>query len=121
MFRKAALPIYHSWHSPKNCYLTPTDRAHYGIEEGANNRPLIKPSISSSYCIQDLLDDPRCPLMIKVIPIPTGKAWMKSAQKCGGRGRNPFQRKIDIFRDKNWVGPLDIFAWLIEHPEGGYR
>jgi N-acyl homoserine lactone hydrolase len=31
------------------------------------------------------------------------------------------QRKIDIFRDKNWVGPLDIFAWLIEHPEGGYR
>src|SRR5215470_3986374 len=57
--------------------------------------------------------------MIKVIPIPTGKAWLKSAQKCGGEGRNPFQRKIDIFRDKNWLC-LEIFAWLIEHPEGKF-
>jgi len=58
--------------------------------------------------------------MIKVTPIPTGKAWMKSAQKCGGEGRSPIQRKLDIFRDKNWVGPLEIFAWLIEHPEGKF-
>jgi len=58
--------------------------------------------------------------MIKVTAIPTGKAWMKSAQKCGGEGRNPIQRKLDIFRDKNWVGPLEIFAWLIEHPEGKF-
>jgi len=42
--------------------------------------------------------------MIKITPIPTGKAWMKSAQKCGGAKRNSFQRKIDIFRDKKWVG-----------------
>jgi len=58
--------------------------------------------------------------MIKVTAIPTGKAWMKSAQKCGGEGRSPIQRKLDIFRDKNWVGPLEIFAWLIEHPEGKF-
>ena len=58
--------------------------------------------------------------MIKVTAIPTGKAWMKSAQKCGGKGRNGFQRKLDIFRDKNWVGPLEIFAWLVEHPEGKF-
>jgi N-acyl homoserine lactone hydrolase len=58
--------------------------------------------------------------MIKVTPIPTGKGWMKSAQKCGGEGRNPIQRKLDIFRDENWVGPLEIFAWLIEHPEGKF-
>ena len=57
--------------------------------------------------------------MNKVIPIPTGKAWLKSAKKRGGEGRNPFQRKIDIFRDKNWLC-LEIFAWLIEHPEGRF-
>ena len=61
-----------------------------------------------------------CHPMIKVTPIPTGKAWMKSAQKCGGEGRSPIQRKLDIFRDKTWAGPLDIFAWLIEHPEGRF-
>ena len=59
-------------------------------------------------------------LMIKVTAIPTGKAWLKSAQKCGGEGRSAFQRKLDIFRDKTWAGPLDIFAWLIEHPEGRF-
>lgn len=58
--------------------------------------------------------------MLTVRPISTGKAWMKSAQKCGGEGRSPRQRKIDIFRDKTWVGPLEIFAWLIEHPEGRF-
>src|SRR5262249_42284132 len=58
--------------------------------------------------------------MIKVTAIPTGKAWLKSAQKCGGEGRSAFQRKLDIFRDKTWAGPLDIFAWLIEHLEGRF-
>ena len=58
--------------------------------------------------------------MIKITPIPTGKAWMKSAQKCGRQGRGPVGRKLDIFLDKTWVGPLEIFAWLIEHPEGRY-
>ena len=45
---------------------------------------------------------------------------MKSAQKCGGEGRSPFQRKIDIFRNKHWVSPLEIFAWMIEHSEGRF-
>lgn len=57
--------------------------------------------------------------MIHVTPISTGKAWLKSAQKCASEGRNPFQRKIDIFRDKKWMC-LEIFAWLIEHPEGRF-
>jgi len=57
--------------------------------------------------------------MIRVTPISTGKCWLKSAQKCAGEGRNPFQRKIDIFRDKKWMC-LEIFAWLIEHPEGRF-
>jgi len=58
--------------------------------------------------------------MIKVTPIETGKARMKTAQRTGRDGRGAFGRKIDIFRDKNWVDPLPIYAFLIEHPEGKF-
>lgn len=58
--------------------------------------------------------------MIKVTAIETGKAFMKSAQRTGRDGRGAFGRKIDIFRDKNWIGPLPILAFLIEHPEGRF-
>jgi glyoxylase-like metal-dependent hydrolase (beta-lactamase superfamily II) len=58
--------------------------------------------------------------MIKVTPIETGKARMKTAQRTGRDGRGAFGRKIDIFRDKNWVDSLPIFAFLIEHPEGKF-
>lgn len=58
--------------------------------------------------------------MIKVTPIHTGLARMKSAQKCGGADRSGFQRKVDIFKDKTWVGPFPILAWLIEHSEGRF-
>ena len=57
--------------------------------------------------------------MLKVTPISTGKAWLKTAQKRGGEGRSPLQRKIDIFRDKNWA-TLEVFSWMIEHPEGRF-
>jgi hypothetical protein len=56
--------------------------------------------------------------MIKITPIETGKARMKSAQMTGRDGRGAFGRKVDIFRDTNWVGPLPIYSYLIEHPQG---
>ena len=58
--------------------------------------------------------------MIRVIPIQTGTVHVKDAQRCGREGRSALQRKIDIFRDTRWVGPLPIFAYLIEHPEGRF-
>jgi hypothetical protein len=58
--------------------------------------------------------------MTTVTPICTGAARMKQAQQAGREGRSAFGRKVDIFRDKAWVGPLPIFSFLIEHPEGRY-
>ncbi len=56
--------------------------------------------------------------MIKVTAIETGKARMKTAQRTGRDDRGPVGRKIDIFLDRNWVEPLPILCFLIEHPEG---
>lgn len=58
--------------------------------------------------------------MIKVTPIQTGTAQLKQAQERGRDVRSPLGRKIDIFRDKTWVGPVPILAWLVEHPEGQF-
>lgn len=58
--------------------------------------------------------------MIKVTAIETGKARMKTAQRAGREGRGPIGRKIDIFRDPDWVEPLPILCFLIEHPEGRF-
>ena len=58
--------------------------------------------------------------MITVTPIETGKARMKTAQQTGRDGRGPIGRKIDIFRDRNWVDPLPILCFLIDHPEGRF-
>lgn len=58
--------------------------------------------------------------MIRVIPIETGKARMKTAQKTGREGRGAVGRKIDIFRDTSWVEPVPILCFLIEHPEGRF-
>ena len=58
--------------------------------------------------------------MIRVIPIETGKARMKTAQMTGRDGRGGIGRKIDIFRDTQWVDPLPILSFLIEHPEGKF-
>jgi N-acyl homoserine lactone hydrolase len=56
--------------------------------------------------------------MIRVIPIQTGTAELKESQRCGQEGRSAVMRKVDIFRDARWVGPIPIFAYLVEHPEG---
>ena len=58
--------------------------------------------------------------MIRVTAIETGKARMKTAQRTGRDGRGPVGRKIDIFRDRDWVAPLPILCFLIEHPEGRF-
>lgn len=58
--------------------------------------------------------------MITVTAIETGKARMKTAQRAGRDGRGAIGRKIDIFRDANWVEPLPILCFLIEHPEGRF-
>ncbi|PZQ97195.1 MAG: MBL fold metallo-hydrolase [Cereibacter sphaeroides] len=58
--------------------------------------------------------------MIKVTAIETGKARMKTAQQIGREDRGGVRRKIDIFRDKDWVDPLPILCFLIEHPEGRF-
>ena len=58
--------------------------------------------------------------MIRVIPIETGKARIKTAQITGQHGRSGVGRKIDIFRDTHWVDPLPILSFLIEHPDGKF-
>jgi len=58
--------------------------------------------------------------MIRVFPIETGKARMKTAQMTGRDGRGGIGRKMDIFRDAQWVDPLPILSFLIEHPEGKF-
>jgi len=45
---------------------------------------------------------------------------MKTAQRTGRTERGGIGRKIDIFRDPNWVEPLPILCFLIEHPEGRF-
>jgi N-acyl homoserine lactone hydrolase len=58
--------------------------------------------------------------VIRVIPIETGKARIKTAQMTGRDGRGGVGRKIDIFRDTRWVDPLPILSFVIEHPEGKF-
>jgi N-acyl homoserine lactone hydrolase len=59
-------------------------------------------------------------IMIRVTAIETGKARMKTAQQTGREGRGAVGRKVDIFRDKNWVAPLPILSFLVEHLEGRF-
>lgn len=58
--------------------------------------------------------------MINVTAIETGKARMKTAQRTGREDRGPLGRKIDIFRDPDWVAPLPVLCFLIDHPEGRF-
>jgi len=58
--------------------------------------------------------------MIRVTAIETGKARMKTAQRTGRPGRGAIGRKLDIFRDADWVEPLPILCFLVEHPEGRF-
>src|SRR5271170_2277204 len=58
--------------------------------------------------------------MITITAIQTGTARMKRAQYRGRDGRSAFARKVDIFRDSQWVNQLPILVFMIEHPEGRF-
>ncbi|MCO5063954.1 MAG: N-acyl homoserine lactonase family protein [Rhizobiaceae bacterium] len=58
--------------------------------------------------------------MMRVTAIETGKARMKTAQRTGRPDRGALGRKIDIFADRDWVEPLPILCFLVEHPEGRF-
>ncbi|MBS1951892.1 MAG: hypothetical protein OJF59_001406 [Cytophagales bacterium] len=59
--------------------------------------------------------------MIKITAIETGKAICKTKQQTAlNNNRSGVGRKIDIFRDSNFVDPLPILVYLIEHPEGNF-
>ncbi|HMR33488.1 MAG TPA: hypothetical protein PKA13_18715 [Geminicoccaceae bacterium] len=58
--------------------------------------------------------------MIRITPIQTGRARMKTAQARGREGRSALARKLDIFLDDSWIVDLPILAWLVEHPEGRF-
>ena len=75
---------------------------------------------NSSASIQEICIEKYANTMIKITAIETGKAVCKTAQVTGKEGRSPIGRKIDIFRDPNFVKPLPILAFLIEHPEGNF-
>ncbi len=54
--------------------------------------------------------------MIRIHAIQTGTVGVKTAQ-IEGRGQG-YQRLLNVLTDKEWVEPLPIYAWVIEHPEG---
>jgi len=43
---------------------------------------------------------------------------MNRRQEQAPLGWGPARRKLEIMLDKEWVGPLPIYSYLIEHPEG---
>lgn len=54
--------------------------------------------------------------MIRIRSIQTGTVSIKTAQ-IEGRGQG-VQRLLNVLTDKEWVEPVPIYAWVIEHPEG---
>jgi glyoxylase-like metal-dependent hydrolase (beta-lactamase superfamily II) len=54
--------------------------------------------------------------MIRIHAIQTGTVRIKTSQHIG-RGQG-VQRLLNVLTDKEWVGPVPIYAWVIEHPEG---
>ncbi|HMT05826.1 MAG: N-acyl homoserine lactonase family protein [Solirubrobacterales bacterium] len=57
---------------------------------------------------------------IKVTAIQTGTANCHTKQEIGPAEWGPTRRKIGIMMDKEWAGPLPIYAYLVEHPEGNF-
>jgi hypothetical protein len=55
---------------------------------------------------------------IRVTALQTGTANLKRLHEMGTAGRSPTERKLDILRDHEWAGPLPIYAYLVEHPQG---
>jgi N-acyl homoserine lactone hydrolase len=57
---------------------------------------------------------------IRVTAVQTGTANLQRLHEMGTPGRSPAERKLDILRDHEWAGPLRIFAYVVEHPEGTF-
>jgi N-acyl homoserine lactone hydrolase len=53
---------------------------------------------------------------MRIHAIQTGTISVRASQPSG-KGRGP-ARAARTLMDRNWTGPLPIYAWLIEHPEG---
>ena len=53
---------------------------------------------------------------MKIIAIQTGNVRVKKNQVSGrGKGQG---RQLNILFGSEWIGPLPIYAWVIEHAEG---
>lgn len=57
---------------------------------------------------------------IKVTAIQTGTANCHTKQEIGPSEWGPTRRKLGIMMDKEWAGPLPIYTYLLEHPEGNF-
>jgi N-acyl homoserine lactone hydrolase len=55
---------------------------------------------------------------VKVTAIQTGTANLHHLHEEAPLQWNPLRRKLGILRDTQWVGPVPIYSYLIEHPEG---
>ncbi len=55
---------------------------------------------------------------ITITAIRTGTANLHARHEIGNSGQGPGRRKLEIMLDRQWAGPLPIYAYLIEHPEG---
>ena len=54
---------------------------------------------------------------MKIHAIQTGTVAVKKSQRDGSRG-DGYLRLMITLSDRNWIEPLPIYAWVIEHPEG---
>ncbi len=54
---------------------------------------------------------------MRIHAVQTGTVAIKARQRHG-RGRSGTVRLINTLLDKVWTGPLPIYAWVVEHPEG---
>ena len=53
---------------------------------------------------------------MRIHAVQTGLVTIKNCQ-CYGKGRGNM-RLVNTILDRNWLEPLPIYAWAIEHPEG---
>ena len=54
---------------------------------------------------------------MRIHAIQTGTVRIRPAQRRG-RGRGALARQLGIMLDRTWTGPLPIYAWAVEHPDG---
>ncbi len=62
------------------------------------------------------IDAPRAE--ITITPLQSGTANCHVRQEIGLAAQSPARRKLAIMRDREWAGPLPIYSYLVQHPEG---